>query len=114
MSPFTDHIVILSLLTSSLAERTMGILRYNRLRVSTSNPGIISRDCFEQLCTSPTKEESGWQFFTVVNRKLGDLDVVMPGQVDCRSSAGLDFSICRYQPNDFPFVKVRIRTATSN
>lgn len=71
----------------------MGTPHCHCLRVSTSNPGIIYSDCFEKLCARPVTEEPHGTFFSVVRRKIGDLDVIMAGEVDCSSSTSLDLSI---------------------
>ena len=46
-------------------------------------------NCFENLCTRPMTKKLHGIFFSIVRRKIGDLDVIMAGEVDCSSSADL-------------------------
>jgi len=42
--------------------------------------------CFEELCAHSTAEKLHGTFFSVVTRKIGELNVIMAGEVDCSLS----------------------------
>ena len=72
-----------------LADRTMGTLNHHYPGGSSSDPEMIFSDCFEKLCARSTTQERHGTFFSVVHRKIGDLDIIMAGEVDCSSSMDL-------------------------
>lgn len=49
--------------------------------------------CFEELCARSTAEKPHGTFFSVVTRKIGELNVIMAGEVDCSLSMHYDQSI---------------------
>ena len=51
----------------------------------------ILSDCFEQLSTKEAEKPHG-QFFSIVYREIGDLKVIMSGEVDCSSSTDLELN----------------------
>ena len=42
--------------------------------------------CFEELCARSMAEKPHGTFFSVVTRKIGELNVIMAGEVDCSTS----------------------------
>jgi hypothetical protein len=49
--------------------------------------------CFEELCTRSMTRGPHGTFFSIIHRKIGDLNVIMAGEVDCSESMHLDQSI---------------------
>ena len=48
---------------------------------------ITLSHCFEKLCTHSKAIKPHGEFFSVVQRKIGDFNVIMAGEVDCSSGA---------------------------
>jgi len=61
----------------------MGIYPYTR-----HDPGsnITLSYCFEELCAHSTAKKPHGTFYSVVSRKIGGLDVIMAGEIDCSTS----------------------------
>ena len=47
---------------------------------------MIFSDCFEKLCTRKMTKRLHGIFFGVVSRRIGDVEIIMAGEVDCSSS----------------------------
>jgi hypothetical protein len=39
--------------------------------------------CFEELCTRSTAQKDHGTFYSIVGRKIGGLNIIMAGEVDC-------------------------------
>ena len=46
--------------------------------------------CFEELCTGSTVQEPHGTFFSIVSRKIGGLNIIMAGEIDCSTSMYFD------------------------
>ena len=62
----------------------MGIPSYCCCRGPGSN--ITFSHCFEEMCTRSTTQKSYGTFFSVVHRKIDDLNIIMAGEIDCSTS----------------------------
>jgi len=74
------------------ADLIMGIPIHRRCRGLESNTPFSH--CFEELCARSMTQKPHGTFYSVVNRKIGDLNVIMAGEIDCSMSMRL------YQPID--------------
>ena len=61
----------------------MGMLSRSR---HDPGPDITLSYCFEELCARSTAEKPHGTFFSVVTRKIGELNIIMAGEVDCSTS----------------------------
>ena len=50
------------------------------------SPNVTLSYCFEELCAHSTAEKPHGTFYSVVSRKIGNLNVIMAGEVDCSTS----------------------------
>ena len=68
----------------------MGIPSHSR-----HDPGsnITLSYCFEELCAHSTAEKPHGTFYSVVSRRIGELNIIMAGEVDCSTSTHRDQSV---------------------
>ncbi|KAF9651206.1 hypothetical protein BDM02DRAFT_901105 [Thelephora ganbajun] len=78
----------------SITDLTMGIS--SRRRRHDSGSDITFSDCFEILCTRSTMQKHRGTFFSIVRRKIGDLNIIMAGEVDCSTSMNMEPSLKDY------------------
>ena len=69
----------------------MGTFIHRRYRGPDSD--ITFSYCFEELCTRSMTQKPHGTFFSVVHRKIGDLNVIMAGEIDCSTSMHFDQSL---------------------
>jgi len=62
----------------------MSIPIHRRCRDPESN--ILFSHYFEQSCTFPMTQKPHGTFYSVVRRKIGRLNVIMAGEIDCSMS----------------------------
>ncbi|KAF9780000.1 hypothetical protein BJ322DRAFT_1084144 [Thelephora terrestris] len=75
----------------SFVDGKLHILRKSfEFRTEIKSSGPYYGDCFEKLCTRPMTPKPHGIFFSVVRRKIGGLNVIMAGEVDCSSSKGTE------------------------
>lgn len=65
----------------------MGMPSHNRHDPGTD---ILLSYCFEELCTHSTARQPHGTFYSVVSRKIGGLNVIMAGEIDCSTSTRYD------------------------
>ena len=58
-----------------------------------STPDTTPSYCFEELCTNSTAQKPHGTFYSVVSRRIGELDIIMAGEVDCSTSMHSDQSV---------------------
>ena len=66
----------------------MGIPIHRHCHGSESN--IPFSHCFEELCARSMTQKPHGTFYGVVHRKIGDLNVIMAGEIDCSTSMYFD------------------------
>jgi len=73
-----------------IVDPTMGITLHTRHDPGTD---VALSYCFEELCARSTAKKPHGTFFSVVTRKVGELNVIMAGEVDCSLSMRYDQSV---------------------
>jgi len=63
----------------------MGMPSHRRHRGTDTD--ITLSHCFEKLCTRSRTRKPHGTFYSVVSREIGDLNIIMAGEVDCSTSA---------------------------
>jgi len=56
------------------------------LRTEIPHSGPYYGHCFEELCARPMTQKPYGTFYSVVHRKIGDLNVIMAGEIDCSTT----------------------------
>jgi len=56
-------------------------------------PDITLSYCFEELCAHSTAKKPHGTFFSIVTRKIGELNIIMAGEVDCSTSTHYNQSV---------------------
>ena len=79
------HVAIAYIFSAVL---TTGIPSHRRRR--DFSPNISLSYCFEELCTGSTVQEPHGTFFSIVSRKIGGLNIIMAGEIDCSTSMYFD------------------------
>jgi len=67
----------------SLIDETVGLILGKPVFGGSQVRSQLRRHCFEEVCTVSETSEPNGRFCSIVSRRLGDLNIVMAGEVDC-------------------------------